>query len=94
MQLKLSFATAEKPRYRRSAPDVRKPGLPGKQTCKVPKAKAKLSISGSARMEEVAERLDEAFAKVAANKGTPGQSGASGYPKAVAESSVVSVSPT
>ncbi len=72
LQLKLSFATAEKPRPGRGAAGVRKPGLPGKRTCKVPKAKAKPSMSGSARMEEVAERLDEAFAKVAANKGAPG----------------------
>jgi group II intron reverse transcriptase/maturase len=72
LQLKLSFTTAEKPRTKRGAADVRKPGQPGKRTCKVPKAKAKLSLSGSARMEEVAERLDEAFAKVAANKGAPG----------------------
>lgn len=72
MQLKLPFATAEKPRHKRGAADVRKPGRPGKRTCKVPKVKAKLSLSGSARMEEVAERLDEALVKVAANKGAPG----------------------
>jgi len=72
LQLKLPIATAEKPRHKRGAADVRNPGLLGKWTCKVPKAKAKLSKSGSARMEEVAERLDEALAKVAANKGAPG----------------------
>lgn len=39
---------------------------------KVPKARGKRRRAGPARMEEVVERLSQAFAKVAANKGAPG----------------------
>ena len=71
-QLKLLFATAENPRVRRGAAGARNPDLSGAGARKVPKAKGKPRRAGPARMEEVVERLTEAFAKVAANKGSPG----------------------
>jgi RNA-directed DNA polymerase len=71
-QLMLAFATAESPRAVRGAEDALNPDLSGAGARKVPKAKAKPRRAGPARMEEVVERLEEAFAKVAANKGAPG----------------------
>ena len=71
-QLMLPFATAENPRTARGAEGVEGPDLSVSEPRKVPKAKVKRRRAGPARMEEVAERLEEAFAKVAANKGAPG----------------------
>ncbi len=71
-QLKLAFATGENPRANRGSAGVEDPDLSGSEVRKVPKAKVKLSSTGPARMEEVVERLAEAFDKVAANKGAPG----------------------
>lgn len=71
-QLMLAFATAENPRQERGADGVEGPDLSGSKARKVPKAKVKWRGAGPARMEEVAERLEEAFGKVAANKGAPG----------------------
>ena len=71
-QLTLPFATAENPRALRGTESARNPDRFGARASKVPKAKAKLRRAGPARMEEMVERLDEALAKVAANKGAPG----------------------
>jgi len=71
-QLTLPFATAENPRTARGAEGVEGTDLSVWEARKVPKAKVKRRRAGPARMEEVAERLEEAFAKVAANKGAPG----------------------
>jgi len=71
-QLMLRFATAENPRRTRGAEGARKPDLSGAGAYKVPKARSKPRRAGPARMEEVVERLEEAFAHVAANKGAPG----------------------
>ena len=71
-QLKLAFATAENPRSKRGAEGAEIPDLSGKEVRKVPKAKVKPRKAGPARMEEVVERLSQAFEKVAANKGAPG----------------------
>ncbi len=70
-QLKLSFAAAESPRRRgaKSRRDVDQSML---RLQKARKAKSKHRSVGPARMEEVIERLGEAFEKVAANKGAPG----------------------
>jgi len=70
-QLLLAFATAEKPRER-GAESHHNLGLPGAREHMAPKAKVKQRTAGPARMEEVVERLPEALAKVAANKGAPG----------------------
>lgn len=72
MQLMLTFATAEIPRAARGAEGTTAPGRPGKAVRKAPKASVKPGNAGPARMEEVCERLEQAFAKVAANKGAPG----------------------
>jgi len=71
-QLMLAFATAENPRSSRRAEGVEGPNRFGPKARKVPKARANQRSAGPARMEEVVERLDEAFANVAANKGAPG----------------------
>jgi RNA-directed DNA polymerase len=71
-QLMLSFATAENPHDKSGADGVDGPDRSGPKARKVPKAKANQRRAGPARMEEVVERLEEAFAKVAANKGAPG----------------------
>ncbi len=71
-QLMLSFATAENSRPHREAEGIRNLDPFSARTRKVPKAKVKLRRRGPARMEDVAERLEEAFSKVAANKGAPG----------------------
>ena len=70
-QLKLSFATAENPRGRgaESRRDMDRSML---RLQKVRKVKSKHKSVGPARMEGVIERLEEAFEKVAANKGAPG----------------------
>ncbi len=72
-QFTLPFATAENPRgSSRGAEGVDVPDPSGARTRKVPRAKDKLEEAGPARMEEVVERLERAFDKVAANKGAPG----------------------
>ena len=71
-QLILALATAENPRADRGAKGAKERDRSRSETQKVPKAKAKVREAGPARMEEVTERLDEALAKVAANKGAPG----------------------
>ena len=71
-QLMLSFATAENPREGRGAESADGSDRSGPKTQKAPKAKANQRRAGPARMEEVAKRLEEAFANVAANKGAPG----------------------
>ena len=70
-QLKMSFVTAENPRQRatESRKDV---DQSTSRLQKVRKAKGNLKRVGPARMEEVVERLEEAFEKVAANQGAPG----------------------
>ena len=68
----LPFATAENLRAARRAEGVKGPDRSGSATHKAPKAKVKPRRHGPARMEEVVERLDESFGKVAANKGAPG----------------------
>ncbi len=70
-QLRLPFATAENPR-RRGAEGQRRVDLSTRKKPRVPKAKGKGSRVDPASMEEVVERLDEAFDKVAANEGAPG----------------------
>lgn len=71
-QLMLAFATAENPRAYRGAEGSEALDLSGREARKVPKAKVKPRKAGPAKMEEVVERLYEAFDKVAANKGAPG----------------------
>jgi RNA-directed DNA polymerase len=71
-QLTLDFATAESSRAPRGATGACNPDLSGAKVNKVPKAKFKPRSAGPARMEQVVERLEEAFGKVAANKGAPG----------------------
>jgi RNA-directed DNA polymerase len=71
-QLVLPFATAENPRVVRGAEGAKNLDLSREAACKVPKAKVKPSRAGPARIEEVVEGLEEAFHKVAANKGAPG----------------------
>jgi group II intron reverse transcriptase/maturase len=70
-QLDLSFATAERP-WRHGAEIRSNEDRSPRQLKKVHKAKSKMRRIGPARMEEVIERLEEAFEKVAANKGAPG----------------------
>lgn len=67
----LPFATAESP-WQHGADRSPEPGRPGRGNHKAPKAKVNQPTDGPARMEEVVERLPEAFAKVVANKGAPG----------------------
>jgi len=72
-QLRLFCATAESPRRRsRGAEGTKKVDLSTGEVRKAPKAKSKPRQAGPARVEEVAERLEAAFDKVAANKGAPG----------------------
>jgi group II intron reverse transcriptase/maturase len=68
----LTFTTAENPRESRGTEGGDGPDLSGSEARKVPKVKAKQRRAGPARMEEVVERLEEAFANVAANRGAPG----------------------
>jgi group II intron reverse transcriptase/maturase len=71
-QRRLNFAAAENPRRERGAESGRDEdqSTSGKQ--KAPKAKSKLTRVEPARMEEVVERLEEAFENVARNQGAPG----------------------
>jgi RNA-directed DNA polymerase len=71
-QLVLDFGTAENPQDNCGAESRRALDQSRVRTHKVPKPKAKPRQSGPARMEEVVERLEEAFTHVAANKGAPG----------------------
>ena len=71
-QLKLPFATAENPGPGPGAENVEGLDRSRLKARKVPKARGKRRRAGPARMEEVVERLSQAFAKVAANKGAPG----------------------
>ena len=71
-QLLLPFATAENPGPETGAEGAAHADRSGWKARKVPKAKSKRRRAGPARMEEVVERLRQAFAKVAANKGAPG----------------------
>ena len=70
-QLELSFAAGESPR-RRGADGASSSDRSELRARKVPKTKSKPTHAGPARMEEVVERLAEAFDKVATNKGAPG----------------------
>lgn len=73
-QLMLPFATADNsPRGEHR----RKAGADRFAAAKLrgPKAEGKEGTSGPARLEQVIERLGEAFEKVAANKGAPGADG-------------------
>jgi RNA-directed DNA polymerase len=72
-QRKLNFVTAENPRgVGRGAEGERDGDRSPSGTQKVAKTKGKPKKVGPARMEEVAERLEEAFSNVAANQGAPG----------------------
>lgn len=71
-QLDLEFATADNPRIFRGAGGDRPSDRSEGRAPTVPKAKASARSAGSASLEEVVERLDEAFDDVAANKGAPG----------------------
>jgi len=71
-QLILPFATAENLRQPRGADRASAPDRSGARTRKAPKAEVKTREPGPARMEEVVERLEEAFFNVAANRGAPG----------------------
>lgn len=73
-QFLLPFATAENPRQR-GPEGVDATDLSVAKMRKEPKARDKQKKAGSARMEEVIERLEAAFEKVAANKGAPGSDG-------------------
>jgi len=70
-QRRLNFATAENPQQ--CGAESRRDGdrFPSRLQ-KAREAKSKLKRVGPARMEEVVERLEEAFEKVAANQGAPG----------------------
>jgi RNA-directed DNA polymerase len=70
-QLNLSFAAAENP-WRHGAENRRDEDRSASRLNKVRKAKSKMKRVGPAGMEEVTERLEEAFEKVAANQGAPG----------------------
>ncbi|HXK36895.1 MAG TPA: group II intron reverse transcriptase/maturase [Candidatus Paceibacterota bacterium] len=72
-QRKLNFVTAESPWVvGRGAEGKRDGDRSPSRVQKVAKAKSNLKGVGPARMEEVVERLEEAFEKVAANQGAPG----------------------
>ena len=74
-QLKLAFVPAENPLNQSGTERAKLADRSAKQAHKVPKAKVKPRRACPARMEEVLERLEEAFAHVAANKGAPGPDG-------------------
>lgn len=74
-QLMLPSTTAEIPRTKRGAENVDRSDLSVRKTNKAPKVKSNPGRAVHARMEEVVERLAEAFDKVAANKGAPGPDG-------------------
>ena len=71
-QLLLPFATVESPRPGCGATGADDVDLSTPKAREAPKAKVKPKQVGPARMEEVVERLEVAFGKVAANKGAPG----------------------
>jgi len=71
-QLRMSFATAENPRKIRGAKGAESLDRSRRKARKAPKARGNWRRAGPARMEEVVEGLEEAFDKVAANKGAPG----------------------
>jgi len=71
-QTKLPFATAENPRKDRRAEGKGGMDRSTPPMRKAPKAKGKRRGKAPATMEEVVERLETAFEKVAANKGAPG----------------------
>lgn len=71
-QLLLPFATAEDLRGDRRATGRRNVDLSTPRRREAPKAKVELQQVDPASLEEVVERLEIAFGKVAANKGAPG----------------------
>jgi len=71
-QLTLFFATAENPRTSPGTEGARNGDRSPSRARKEPKAKVIPKEAVPARMEEVVERLEMAFEKVAANKGAPG----------------------
>jgi RNA-directed DNA polymerase len=71
-QLLMPFATAENPRGARGAEGAGEADRSASKARKAPKAKGTSKEPGSASMEEVVERLEAAFDKVAANRGAPG----------------------
>lgn len=76
-QLMLSFVPAENPPQQGGAEGVESVDRSTRKARKAPKAKANQGKVDPARMEEVIERLEEAFAHVAANRGAPGPDGQS-----------------
>lgn len=68
----LLFATAESPRTKRGAESGQDVDSSTRRTNKARKAKSKSLPAVPATLEEVVERLNEAFGKVAANRGAPG----------------------
>jgi RNA-directed DNA polymerase len=71
-QLTLLDATADNPRVTRGANGRRTADRSAVNRPKVLKASSKPKTAGPVTMEEVVERLQEAFEKVAANRGAPG----------------------
>ena len=71
-QLTLSFATAENPGPVPGAEGVSQPDRSGDGAHQVQTADDTGGTVGPASMEDVVERLEQAFAKVAANQGAPG----------------------
>ncbi|MBU4457003.1 MAG: group II intron reverse transcriptase/maturase, partial [Nanoarchaeota archaeon] len=65
-------ATADNPRIVRGAEGRRAADLSAVRRPTAPKAASKRKTTGPVTMEEVVERLPEAFEKVAANRGAPG----------------------
>ena len=77
-QLEMPFATAEHPSgHTGGANDRADSGQPVSATLAAPKAKVKLGRATDATMEELVERLGDAFDHVASNKGAPGPDGQS-----------------
>ena len=71
-QLCLPFATADSSRPSREARATTTQDRSSAVGLGAPKAEVKRRALGPAKMEEVVERLEEAFSKVAANRGAPG----------------------
>jgi RNA-directed DNA polymerase len=74
-QLELTFGTTENPRVERGVGREERKDLSGRKPRTASKPKSKARQAGPATMEEVIERLEEAFTHVAANKGAPGPDG-------------------
>ncbi|HEY6564267.1 MAG TPA: reverse transcriptase domain-containing protein, partial [Pirellulaceae bacterium] len=74
-QLELNFGTTENPRVERGVGRGERKDLSGRKPRTASKPKSKARQAGPATMEEVIERLEEAFTHVAANKGAPGPDG-------------------